>query len=67
MPAKKLISQDFKLSRDHGKLISKGKVTFMGTFSPNSFDYYPAYKRYLLSDFAAVKDFCNTYPSYQVN
>ena len=67
IPAKKLISKDFKLSRDHGKLISKGKVTFMGTFSPNSFDYYPAYKRYLLSDFAAVKDFCNTYPSYQVN
>jgi len=60
--ARKLISEDFLISRDHGKLFSKGKVMFMGTYNPTSFSFEKSFSKLMLDDFLVIKEFCDTYP-----
>lgn len=62
--ARQLIDPAFSMEKNHGKLISKGKVMFMGTYHPNSFFYNTRFKDTVLSDFMKIKDFCDTYPPY---
>ena len=62
--AKQLIDPNFRLDNDHGNLIAKGKVMFMGTYSPSAFFYNKQYKDAMLSDFMKIKAFCDTYPPY---
>lgn len=62
--SKQLIDPKFTLEKDHGNLIAKGKVMFMGTYHPNSFFYNSQFKDAVLSDFMKIKDFCDTYPPY---
>lgn len=59
-----IIDKGFRLERDHGKLISKGKVMFMGTYHPSAFFYTPDLKNTMLQDFMKIKEFCDTYPPY---
>lgn len=63
--AKTLISPDFVLNRDHGKFFDKGKVMFMGTYSPAAFQYDKKLSKIMLDDFMALKDFCDVYPPYK--
>ncbi len=65
--SRNLIDKEFKLERDHGKLISKGNVMFMGTYHPNSFFYNPNLKDEMLGDFLKIKEFCDIYPPYTEN
>ncbi len=62
--SRQLIDPHFRLERDHGKLITKGKVMFMGTYHPSAFYYNPSLKDAMLGDFIKIKEFCDTYPPY---
>jgi len=62
--ARQLIDPKFSLEKDHGNLIAKGKVMFMGTYHPSSFFYNQRFKDAMLSDFMKIKEFCETYPPY---
>lgn len=62
--SRQLIDPKFTLEKDHGNLISKGKVMFIGTYHPNSFFYNTQFKDAVLSDFMKIKNFCDTYPPY---
>lgn len=62
--AKKLISPDFKLSRDHGMLTPKGKVMFMGTYHPASVNYNSGFRHQILGDFIKIQEFCRVYPPF---
>ena len=63
--AKALIGEDFVLGRDHGKMINKGKVMFMGVPHPSSFKYNEDMRDTLLGDFLALREFCKTYPEFR--
>ncbi len=54
--AKKLISEDFKVTRQHGEFIKKGNILFMGTFHPAALLRNPRSKPDALSDFQALRD-----------
>ncbi len=62
--ARQLIDPKFTLQKDHGVLISRGKVMFMGTYHPSAFYYNQSLKDAMLGDFMKIRDFCNTYPPY---
>ena len=63
--AKTLIGDDFVLSRDHGKMINKGKVMFMGVPHPSSIKYNSATRDVILGDFINLQEFCKTYPEFR--
>lgn len=54
--AQKLISEDFKVTRQHGEFIKKGNILFMGTFHPAALLRNPANKPDTLSDFQNLRD-----------
>lgn len=54
--AQKLISEDFKVTRQHGEFIQKGNILFMGTFHPAALLRNPGNKPDALSDFQALRD-----------
>ena len=62
--SKKLISPDFKLSRDHGILTPKGKVMFMGTDHPSAVNYDSQLRHHILGDFIKLQEFCRVYPPF---
>ena len=62
--ARQLIDPNFSLEKDHGNLIAKGKVMFMGTYHPSAFFYNSNLKDAMLEDFMKIKEFCQTYPPY---
>lgn len=54
--AQKLISPDFRVTRQHGEFIKKGNILFMGTFHPAALLRNPLNKPDALSDFQALRD-----------
>lgn len=54
--AQKLISEDFKVTRQHGEFIKKGNIYFMGTFHPAALLRNPNNKPDALSDFQALRE-----------
>ncbi len=54
--AQKLISEDFKVTRQHGEFIQKGNILFMGTFHPAALLRNPNNKPDALSDFQNLRD-----------
>lgn len=54
--AQKLISEDFRVTRQHGEFIKKGNILFMGTFHPAALLRNPANKADALSDFQALRE-----------
>lgn len=54
--AQKLISPDFKVTRQHGQFIQKGNILFMGTYHPAALLRYPDNKADALSDFQNLRD-----------
>ena len=54
--AQKLISPDFKVTRQLGEFIQKGNILFMGTFHPAALLRNPLNKPDALSDFQALRD-----------
>lgn len=54
--AQKLISEDFKVTRQHGEFIKKGNIYFMGTYHPAALLRNPGNKPDALSDFQALRD-----------
>lgn len=54
--AQKLISEDFRVTRQHGEFIKKGSILFMGTFHPAALLRNPANKADALSDFQALRE-----------
>lgn len=54
--AQKLISEDFKVTRQHGQFIQKGNILFMGTFHPAALLRNPNNKPDALADFQALRD-----------
>lgn len=57
--AQRLITPDFKVTRQHGEFIKKGNTLFMGTFHPAALLRNPAQKPDALSDFQALRDKIN--------
>ena len=53
--AQRLISADFRVTRQHGQFIEKGGILFMGTFHPAALLRNPAQKADALSDFQALR------------
>lgn len=53
--AQRLISPDFKVTRQHGEFIKKGSILFMGTFHPAALLRNPAQKADALSDFQNLR------------
>ncbi len=54
--AQKLISPDFRVTKDHGQFIKKGNILFMGTFHPAALLRNPANKPDTLADFQNLRD-----------
>ena len=54
--AQRLISPDFRVTRQHGEFIEKGGILMMGTFHPASLLRNPAQKADALADFQALRD-----------
>ncbi len=54
--AQKLISEDFKVTRQHGEFIKKGNILFMGTFHPAALLRNPANIPDTLADFQALRE-----------
>lgn len=54
--AQKLISEDFKVTRQHGQFIQKGNILFMATFHPAALLRNPNNKPDALADFQALRD-----------
>lgn len=54
--AQKLISEDFKVTKQHGQFIQKGNIIFMGTFHPAALLRNPGNKPDALADFQALRD-----------
>lgn len=54
--AQKLISEDFKVTRQHGEFIKKGNLLFMGTFHPAALLRNPSNKPDALADFQNLRD-----------
>ena len=57
--AQKLISEDFKVTRQHGEFIKKGNILFMGTYHPAALLRNPNNKPDALSDFQKLRDKIN--------
>lgn len=61
--AQKLISPDFKVTKQHGEFIEKGGILFMGTFHPAALLRNPNQKPDALEDFLKlkekIKEICN--------
>lgn len=53
--AQRLISPDFKVTRQHGELVERGGVWLMGTFHPAALLRNPSNKPDALSDFVALR------------
>ena len=54
--AQKLISPDFKVTKQHGEFIEKGGILFMGTFHPAALLRNPNQKPDALEDFLKLKE-----------
>lgn len=54
--AQRLISEDFKVTRQHGEFIKKGNILFMGTYHPAALLRNPANKPDALSDFQKLRE-----------
>ena len=54
--ATRLISPDFKITRQHGQFIKKGNILFMGTFHPAALLRNEAQKADALSDFQNLRE-----------
>ena len=54
--AQKLISEDFRFTKQHGEFIQKGNILFMGTFHPAALLRNPLNKPDALSDFQKLRD-----------
>ncbi len=54
--AQKLISEDFRVTKQHGLFFEKGNILFMGTFHPAALLRNPANKPEALEDFLALKE-----------
>lgn len=54
--AQKLISPDFRVTSQHGKLYEKGGMLFMGTFHPSALLRYETNKPLALMDFQKLRD-----------
>ncbi len=57
--AQRLISEDFKVTRQHGEFIKKGNIFFMGTYHPAALLRNPLNKPDALSDFQALREKIN--------
>lgn len=61
--AQRLISKDFKVTKQHGEFIEKGGILFMGTFHPAALLRNPNQKPDALEDFLAlqrkIKEICD--------
>ena len=53
--AQRLISKDFKVTKQHGEFIEKGGIFFMGTFRPAALLRNPNQKPDALEDFLALR------------
>ncbi len=53
--AQRLISPDFRVTRQHGQFIEKGGILFMGTFHPAALLRNPAQKADALADFQSLR------------
>lgn len=54
--AQRLISEDFRVTRQHGEFIKKGNIYFMGTYHPAALLRNPTNKPDALKDFQALRD-----------
>lgn len=54
--AQKLISEDFRITRQHGEFIKKGNIIFMATYHPAALLRNPSNKADALSDFQKLRD-----------
>lgn len=54
--AQKLISEDFKVTKQHGEFIKKGNMLFMATYHPAALLRNPLNKPDALEDFQALRD-----------
>ena len=54
--AQRLISKDFRVTKQHGEFIEKGGILFMGTFHPAALLRNPNNKPDALEDFLALKE-----------
>lgn len=54
--AQRLISPDFRVTRQHGEFIKKGNILFMGTFHPAALLRNPKNKPDALEDFQALRE-----------
>lgn len=57
--AQKLISPDFRVTKEHGNFIQKGNILFMGTFHPAALLRNPSNKPLALEDFQKLRDKIN--------
>ena len=54
--AQRLISPDFRVTKEHGQFIKKGNILFMGTFHPAALLRNEAQKADALSDFQNLRE-----------
>lgn len=54
--AQRMIRPDFSVTREHGQLVEKNGVLFMGTFHPAALLRCPQNKPAAFSDFVALRD-----------
>lgn len=54
--AQRLISPDFRVTRQHGEFFKKGDTLFMGTYHPSALLRYPENKEAAFSDFLKLRD-----------
>lgn len=54
--AQKLISEDFKVTKQHGEFIKKGNILFMATYHPAALLRNPLNKPDALKDFQALRE-----------
>ena len=55
--AQRLIREDFRVTREHGKLFDKGAFQMMGTFHPAALLRNPAQNEAAFSDFCVIREF----------
>lgn len=54
--AKRIISPDFRITRDHGKWFEQGKMKIMATYHPSALLRDPRKKEKALNDFKAIME-----------
>lgn len=54
--AQRMIWQDFSVTREHGQIINKGGILFMGTFHPAALLRQPQNKPEAFADFTVLRD-----------